>query len=139
MDIGFILVELMRRLNLTQTELAEKTGLSQSYISHLCTNKKTPSLETLERITSSLGISMVAFFMIDTPSIEEGFYGDKLDSREENLLSVYRSFDDRDKTIVDSLVSTMRETHKQQYSEKQTSSTSSNGKQKSDEKNKSTA
>ncbi|MBX4259708.1 helix-turn-helix transcriptional regulator (plasmid) [Clostridium estertheticum] len=47
----------MRHLhNMTQTELAKKTGLSQSYISKLSLELKSPTLEVVALIATALNI-----------------------------------------------------------------------------------
>lgn len=42
---------------LTQEELAARAGLHYTYISHLETNKKSPTLDSLFRICKALGIT----------------------------------------------------------------------------------
>ncbi|MCL2224891.1 MAG: helix-turn-helix domain-containing protein [Defluviitaleaceae bacterium] len=52
-------VRVNRKLqNMTQSELAEKTGMSDVYISYIETAKKRPSLESLLKISSVLGVSI---------------------------------------------------------------------------------
>ncbi len=62
MLIGKYLKGLMKHKKITQQKLAEFTGLSQSYISHLCTDRKSPSLETIDKICESLEITPGQFF-----------------------------------------------------------------------------
>ena len=41
----------------TQTELAERSGLSQSYISKICKGRYTPSRQTIRLIADTLGMT----------------------------------------------------------------------------------
>jgi len=50
-----------KNVNLTQEELAEKSGLPQSHISRLESGKHSPSRATLERIAMALGVSVSVF------------------------------------------------------------------------------
>lgn len=59
--------------DLSRKELAQKTGLSQSYIGEIENNVRNPSLETIEKYSEALGIpvSRILFF-------SEQSTGDKL-------------------------------------------------------------
>jgi len=46
------------RRGYTQTEIAQRLEVSQGYFSRLELGKKSPSLRTLERLASELGISV---------------------------------------------------------------------------------
>jgi transcriptional regulator with XRE-family HTH domain len=52
------IVEARRRANLTQTDLAERSGIAQPNIARLESGAVSPAEETLERIASGLGIEM---------------------------------------------------------------------------------
>ena len=66
MDIGHKIAE-QRELNkLTQKELADKLNLSQSAIAYYETNKKRPSIETLQLMAKIFKIN-VSYFL------EEGY------------------------------------------------------------------
>jgi len=47
---------------ITQAKLAEKTELSNDFISRVERGERIPSLETLSRITKALGVSLREFF-----------------------------------------------------------------------------
>lgn len=56
--IGKMVQLLRRKKGLSQTELAEKTDLSVSYISHIETAVKRASLESLVRIANALDVTV---------------------------------------------------------------------------------
>lgn len=63
MDINFKLIgkrikEVRKQRALTQADLAELTGMSDSYISYIETAKKQASLESLVQISNALGITV---------------------------------------------------------------------------------
>jgi len=47
---------------LSQQQLAEKSGISQSFLSDLENGKKSPTVDSLNKICHSLGISLAEFF-----------------------------------------------------------------------------
>lgn len=58
--------KLMADLDISQTKLAEKTGLSQGGISDLLQNKgRSPSLEVCEKISEALGYPLAALLVSD--------------------------------------------------------------------------
>ena len=63
MDINFKLIgkrikEVRKQRSLTQANLAELTGMSNSYISYIETAKKQASLESLVQISNALGVTV---------------------------------------------------------------------------------
>lgn len=58
MNIGEEIRRLRRSRNMTQSDLAEKTGLDRSYISHLERSNKRGSLDTLKIIVNALGMDL---------------------------------------------------------------------------------
>lgn len=57
-QIGKRIAEIRKAQHISQMELAEMTDLSISYISHIETAKKKPSIETLIKIVNALNITM---------------------------------------------------------------------------------
>ena len=57
-QIGKRIAEIRKARHISQMELAEMTDLSISYISHIETAKKKPSIETLIKIVNALNITM---------------------------------------------------------------------------------
>lgn len=47
------------KLKLSQSQLHEKTGLSQNYISDIEHGKSTPTLETVNKLLKALGVDSV--------------------------------------------------------------------------------
>lgn len=60
-----------KKLGLTQSELAERIGVSTSFITEIETGKKAPSFTTIERIANSTGVPAWTFFC------EHGTVGDE--------------------------------------------------------------
>ena len=63
MDINFKLIgkrikEVRKQRSLTQADLADLTGMSNSYISYIETAKKQASLESLVQISNALGVTV---------------------------------------------------------------------------------
>ena len=63
MDINFKLIgkrikEVRKQRSLPQADLAELTGMSDSYISYIETAKKQASLESLVQISNALGVTV---------------------------------------------------------------------------------
>lgn len=56
--IGKRIKEVRKQRSLTQADLAELTGMSDSYISYIETAKKQASLESLVQISNALGITV---------------------------------------------------------------------------------
>jgi len=59
--IGDELRETRRAAGLTQEDLADLAGVHSTYISLLERNRKSPTVEVLQRICSSLGLPMSEF------------------------------------------------------------------------------
>lgn len=58
LNLGSRIKELRHEKNLTQRALAEKTHLSYGFISDIENGNRTPSLNTLNKITEALGVSV---------------------------------------------------------------------------------
>ena len=55
-------MEKRREMGLTIEELSEKAQISVSFLSYIETNKKIPSIMTVEKIANSLGIPVYQLF-----------------------------------------------------------------------------
>ena len=62
MDIKQKIYKLMDERKWTTYTLAEKANLTQSTISSLFRNDRTPSIQTLEKLCVALGITLADFF-----------------------------------------------------------------------------
>ncbi|QEZ68022.1 XRE family transcriptional regulator [Paraclostridium bifermentans] len=58
MNIGANIKKFRKEKGLTQKELAEKIGVSGAYIQQIENNKKNPSIKTLNKISSALGVTI---------------------------------------------------------------------------------
>lgn len=57
-QIGTVIKERRKVLNLTQAQLAAKTGLSTYYIGLLESDRKSPTIRTLETVCEILGLTI---------------------------------------------------------------------------------
>lgn len=63
--VGRNVVRLRRAAGLTQEQLAERTGLSQQYLSGLERGRRNPTVVTLYEISQALGVSHVLLVQPD--------------------------------------------------------------------------
>lgn len=62
-DIIFAMAEARRKQNITQEELARRTGISQADISKLENGTRNPSLNLLKRIAAGMGTTLKIEFI----------------------------------------------------------------------------
>ncbi|KAB2337596.1 cupin domain-containing protein [Cytobacillus depressus] len=62
MNIGEKLKEIRKKQKLTIADLAQKTGLSNGYLSNVERNLNSPTIESLRKIVDALSISLVELF-----------------------------------------------------------------------------
>jgi transcriptional regulator with XRE-family HTH domain len=62
LQIGAKIKAFRKNQNTTIKQISEKVGVSESYISQLEHNKVNPSLGTLKKLATALGVNMVDFF-----------------------------------------------------------------------------
>lgn len=67
MQIGDFLNAVLDEKSISKKELSTLTGLTPSYISQICLNKKVPTLETVQKICDVLSISLRDFFSFSQP------------------------------------------------------------------------
>jgi len=61
-DLGTKLKQLRTQNKLTQKELAQKVQCTPAYICQLESGKADPSISTLKKISTALGITIIDFF-----------------------------------------------------------------------------
>ena len=69
-NVGERIRQLRKAKNITSTNLAQKLGVTQSFISGIETSRKKCSLETLDAICTLLDISLTDFFQEDETELE---------------------------------------------------------------------
>lgn len=92
MEFGDFLRQQRKQKQLTTSQLAEMTGLSQSYISNLENgNRKTPKIESIMKLADGLGVDYsklicLAGYVVNDVRLEYGDYDDydDYDDYEEN-------------------------------------------------------
>ena len=107
MDIGQQLKVYMKRLGLTQKDIAERLGVSQPFISAICRGEKYPSTENILSICELLGITPNELFGVSSLGCEF-----VLSESEQRIISKLRLLDDRDINaviaMIDALVATSK-------------------------------
>lgn len=66
-EIQKALTEALRQRTITQAELAEKVGVTQSMISHYISGRKLPALDTLSRLCSVLDLDANEILCVKRP------------------------------------------------------------------------
>lgn len=69
MSIGDEIRKKRKKLKITQTELAEKTGVCRNYISDLENNRYMPSVKTLAKISKVLNLDIN--FLVEVSEIQD--------------------------------------------------------------------
>lgn len=72
MLIGHRLQKLRKKRKITQKILAEKAGISRSYLADVEHNRYNPSLDTIESLANALKLDMKSFF--DDALLEDSYY-----------------------------------------------------------------
>lgn len=88
-DLGKRILALRNKKGLTQEELAERTGLSNTYIAMLETGKRTPSLEALYKLADALNVRIVDILSFERPAgagKKAGFVAIELTESEANIV-----------------------------------------------------
>jgi transcriptional regulator with XRE-family HTH domain len=73
MNIGSIITKLRRERQITQTQLARSSGITQTYLSQIENNQKEPAIPTLKSIAENLSIPLpiLLFMAIESEDIPE--------------------------------------------------------------------
>ena len=112
MSIAAILSDALERADMSQKMLAERVGVSQSYISQICAGKKIPTIATLARIGNQLDMSLLDFFQDEDPDLVEMMREKPrekliLNAEDEQIIRLYRSMDRRGRRVLRGIVSNM--------------------------------
>jgi transcriptional regulator with XRE-family HTH domain len=72
MNIGIGVKTVRRSQKFNQKQFAEKVGITQSYLSLIESNKKTPSTEVLQQIAEAVEVSLpvLFWFMLDENDVD---------------------------------------------------------------------
>ena len=87
MEYGTRLREIRKAKGFSMYKLHKESGLSQGHISELEKGKNQPTIETLQRLLTPMGISLAEFFNED----EDVSY---LNDREKELVAAFRAMPD---------------------------------------------
>lgn len=97
--IAAMVTAAMQRADVTQRDLAERTGITQSYISQICSGKRVPTIGTLAKMSKSLGISLRDFFSGEEMRAEDASFA-KLTREEILLIQFYRSMGKKQQKLI---------------------------------------
>lgn len=88
--VGTEIRDLRRARDITLTELGERTGLSQGYLSQVERGISTPSIKSLHSISRALGVTVSWFFQVPSISEDDGL-GDIVVRRNRRRKLVFNS------------------------------------------------
>ena len=61
MKIGSVIKDIRKRKKITQTQLAELSNITQTYLSQIENNQKEPTIQTIKSIAENLAIPLPVF------------------------------------------------------------------------------
>lgn len=93
MDIGKKLKKIRKSKGLTGQDIAILAGISQSTISDIEKDKRSVTLNTLEKICEALGISVVEF-------LDDEYQQKELSDDEKIILKIYSSLTEKEKYLL---------------------------------------
>ncbi len=70
MDVSKRITQLREARGMTTNKLANRAGISQSYLREIELSAKNPTVETLSYICDALGISLAEFFSDDSSGVQ---------------------------------------------------------------------
>lgn len=108
MEVYQQLTVIAESIGMTQYGIAKETGLSQPYVNGIFKGQKTPTLETLKKICSALGITLAEFFAEDEKQV---------DPMERQLLSAYRQLGDQQRSSLVAIADVMAVEYKKYEAE----------------------
>lgn len=88
MNIGESIKIFRKNSGLTQQQLADKSNISRSYLADVEKNRYNPSIDTLQKIATSLGVSVDVFLKDEagTTTINENIQTSSLSLKEQDKL-----------------------------------------------------
>jgi transcriptional regulator with XRE-family HTH domain len=74
MNLGNTIQKLRKDKNIRQIELAEKSGISQTYLSQIEKGIKVPTIDVLEKVSLGLGVPypVLSYLSIDRSNVPDG-------------------------------------------------------------------
>lgn len=69
--LGACIRKRRRDLELTQAQLASKTGVSQNYITYLEKNERTPSNDIIKKLSHNLNLPLDHLYFLTHPDVEK--------------------------------------------------------------------
>ncbi len=79
MKVGSVIQEIRRKKNISQGDLAKQLNVSQTYLSQIESDKKTPSMDLLQEISDALKIPTY-YLMFKGVEVDKDIAEDKRDA-----------------------------------------------------------
>lgn len=89
--VGLRIRTVRRGLNITQEELAEKSGITKWYISKIELGLTKPRLETYYNIAESLNVT-IDTFIYDSPILEKKNFSDDKKEFIEEIMEIFNKY-----------------------------------------------
>ena len=86
MHIGHVIDNVRRKRGYTQTHLAEKAGITQTFLSLVESGKKEASTKTLESLANALGVPLEVLLLLSLKEKTSGIADESGDLREAQAL-----------------------------------------------------
>ena len=99
--IAYRVGELCKEHSMTKYRLSQITGISQTALANIISQKSIPNILTLEKLCDAFGISLAQFFA------EDGIRPDLTETQEE-LLAVWDTLDTKERGILMAFVRSLR-------------------------------
>ena len=96
------LSDLCKKNGVSAYRLSKQTGITQSVLSEVFRNKRTPTILTLDKLCSALGITLAQFFT------EAGFPAN-LSQQQKELLSLWEDLTAEEKNMIKTLMKGLKE------------------------------
>jgi transcriptional regulator with XRE-family HTH domain len=105
MRLGRKITEERKRKGLTQERLAEGASISPSYLAHIESGSRRPTLDVLRQIATGLGISLTSLLPEDGPA---PLVGSSISRERQRLIGALDGLADADVVLISALVGRIR-------------------------------
>lgn len=104
LQVASAITDALARNGMTQLELAQRAGITQSYVSQICAGKKQPTLAILTTLCDILNLEMDD---LTEKGAQDDQQGARLTCRESELLECYRSMSQENQMFLTHIADTL--------------------------------